>query len=79
MVIQAEEVAEASERQAVGGVEHQGVVAYPVKVVVVKAESVEIVLFSTSHSLTSIQLDAILPLNLTTIRTRNCMSNLLND
>ena len=42
MVIQAEEVAEASERQAVGGVEHQGVVAYPVKVVVVKAESVEI-------------------------------------
>tara|TARA_B100002051_G_C16351640_1_gene446642 strand:+ start:212 stop:421 length:210 start_codon:yes stop_codon:yes gene_type:complete len=42
VVIQAEEVAEASERQAVGGVEHQGVVAYPVKVVVVKAESVEI-------------------------------------
>ncbi len=42
VVIQAEEVAEASERRAVGGVEHQGVVAYPVKVVVVKAESVEI-------------------------------------
>ena len=42
VVIQAEEVAEASERRAVGGVEHRGVVAYPVKVVVVKAESVEI-------------------------------------
>ena len=42
VVILAEEVAEASERREVGEVGHLGVVAYLVKVVMVKAESVEI-------------------------------------